>query len=334
MAPKAKRGAAASKAAAAAGPKKKTKAEAKKPAAKAAAKKGAKSATDKSDDVPPASGEEVAELVASLNEGAWREALKGEFEKPYFKEIARFVAEERKNHPVHPPAERVFEALNVTPLEEVRAVILGQDPYHEPGQAHGLCFSVLPGIKTPPSLVNMYKELQEDIPGFTAPSHGYLLDWAKQGVLMLNATLTVRQGSSNANSHAKCGWQQFTDEIIKVLNDRSEGVVFLLWGNFAQKKGKIVDRERHTVLESGHPSPLSVKKWRGCKTFSKCNAALRARGKPEIDWKFGPLEKAGGGDAGPAAATKPAEAADAKPKPDLKAMLGIKVNGKAIDTKP
>lgn len=325
MAPKAKRGAA-SKTAAAASPKKKTKPASAKAAAaspkKAAAKAGAKKAS-KDDLAGPVDPAEVAELTASLKKGAWRDALKPEFEKPYFGEIARFVAEERRNHPVHPPAERVFEALNVTPLDQVRVVILGQDPYHEPGQAHGLCFSVLPGVKTPPSLVNMYKELAVDIPGFETPAHGYLLDWAKQGVLMLNATLTVRQGSSNANSHSKCGWQKFTDEIIKVLNERAEGVVFLLWGGFAQKKGKLVDREKHVVLESAHPSPLSVTKWRGCKTFSKCNEALKKRGHAEIDWKLAPVGKPG------AAAT--ATASNGKPpaaKADLRTMLGIKVNGK------
>lgn len=228
----------------------------------------------------------VATLASGLKEKGWMKVLKDEFAKPYFVSIAEFVAAERAAHEIHPAPEKVFEAFNVTPLSKLKVVILGQDPYHEPGQAHGLCFSVQPGVKPPPSLVNMYKELECDIPGFKAPAHGHLLDWAKQGVLLLNATLTVRSGHKEANSHAKCGWQKFTDEVIRVLNRDAEKVVFLLWGGFAQKKGKIIDRSRHKVLEAAHPSPLSVTKWRGCKVFSKCNAALRAFGKTEIDWKL------------------------------------------------
>lgn len=247
----------------------------------------------------------VRELTASLVDKTWRDALEPEFSKPYFAEIAQFVAQERKGHLVHPAPDKVFAALNVTPLANVKVVIIGQDPYHEPGQAHGLCFSVLPGVKTPPSLVNMYKELEGDVAGFKAPDHGYLMDWAKQGVLMLNATLTVRGGHTEANSHSKCGWQKFTDEVIRVLNARKEGVVFLLWGGFAQKKGKIIDSSKHIVIESAHPSPLSVTKWRGCKTFSKCNAALKSKGKGEINWLLGP-------------------ASAGKAKADVRSMLGAK----------
>lgn len=244
----------------------------------------AKKAVNGTNGQAPPAGVAVKALAEALKEPGWSAALEAEFEKPYFADIAQFVADERSHHPVHPAADKVFEALNVTPLDKVKVVILGQDPYHEPGQAHGLCFSVLPGVRPPPSLKNMYKELEADIPGFKAPCHGHLLAWARQGVLMLNATLTVRGGHTEANSHSKCGWQRFTDEVIKVLNVRAAGAVFLLWGGFAQKKGKIIDKSRHTVIESAHPSPLSAKKWHGCKTFSKCNAALSALGHREIDW--------------------------------------------------
>jgi uracil-DNA glycosylase len=230
----------------------------------------------------------VATLTQSLRDAAWKEALKDEFAKPYFASIAEFVASERSKGTVHPPAENVFEAFNVASLDDVKVVILGQDPYHEPGQAHGLCFSVPHGIKPPPSLKNMYKELVTDISGFKAPEHGNLMQWAKQGVLLLNATLTVREGHTEANSHSKCGWQQFTDAVIRVLNEHTENVVFLLWGGFAQKKGQIIDKSRHRVLESAHPSPLSFKKWQGCKAFSKCNEALRELGYTEVDWTLAP----------------------------------------------
>lgn len=228
----------------------------------------------------------TAALVDALRDKEWKAALAHEFEKPYFKEIALFVQAERAKHTVHPPADQVFSALNIMPLSDVKVVILGQDPYHEPGQAHGMCFSVLPGVAPPPSLKNMYKELVADIPGFEAPTHGYLLPWAQQGVLLLNATLTVREGHKEANSHSKCGWQKFTDEIIRLVNARAKGAVFLLWGGFAQKKGKIVDTSRHRVIECAHPSPLSVTKWRGCKTFSRCNAELKKLGHSEVDWKL------------------------------------------------
>jgi len=228
--------------------------------------------------------ESTATLVAALRDPEWKEALSDEFKKPYFAEIAKFVANERAQHAVYPPEDLVFEAFNLAPLSGLRVVLLGQDPYHEPGQAHGLCFSVPQEVTPPPSLKNIYKELATDIAGFEAPSHGHLASWAKQGVLLLNATLTVRGGHTEANSHSKCGWQCFTDEVIRVINSRLEGVVFLLWGGFAQKKGKIIDTARHTVIQSAHPSPLSAKKWWGSKPFSKCNEALKSAGKGEINW--------------------------------------------------
>lgn len=228
-------------------------------------------------------------LTSSLKDPEWKAALATEFDKPYFAEIAAFVAKERAEGVVHPPADKVFAAFNTTPLSKVKVVILGQDPYHEPGQAHGMCFSVMPGVKPPPSLKNMYKELESDIPGFKTPEHGYLMQWAKQGVLLLNASLTVREGHTQANSHSKCGWQKFTDEVIRILNTQNSGIVFLLWGGFAQKKGKVINTARHRVIESAHPSPLSVKKWRGCKTFSKCNAELKSLGQEMINWSLDEL---------------------------------------------
>mmetsp|Transcript_27916 Transcript_27916/g.73684 ORF Transcript_27916/g.73684 Transcript_27916/m.73684 type:complete len:278 (-) Transcript_27916:135-968(-) len=228
----------------------------------------------------------VEALVSTLTDPAWKEALTDEFVKPYFVKIAKFVASERAIHNVYPPGELVFQAFNVTPLDQVRVVLLGQDPYHEPGQAHGLCFSVPPGIRPPPSLKNMYKELETDIPGFQSPDHGHLVSWAKQGILLLNSTLTVRGGHTEANSHARCGWQTFTNAVIEILNKRARKIVFLLWGGFAQKKGKIVDSQRHHVIPSAHPSPLSARKWWGCKTFSKCNAALKELDGTSVDWRI------------------------------------------------
>mmetsp|Transcript_126930 Transcript_126930/g.353474 ORF Transcript_126930/g.353474 Transcript_126930/m.353474 type:complete len:341 (+) Transcript_126930:2-1024(+) len=228
----------------------------------------------------------VPALLEALRDQGWREALASEFAKPYFSQLARFVAEERAAGMVYPPADKVFEAFNLTPPESLKAVIIGQDPYHGPGQAHGLCFSVPRGIPVPRSLRNVYAELEADIPGFRAPGHGHLTCWAQQGILMLNATLTVRR--SEANSHAKCGWQMFTDAVIRTISEREEGVVFLLWGRFAQQKGALVDRSKHHVLEAVHPSPISASRgWFGCRVFSGCNAALRAMGRPEVDWRLG-----------------------------------------------
>jgi len=229
--------------------------------------------------------ETTGTVVDHLTEPGWRKALEPEFKKPYFKALIDNLQDAKfKQKEVFPPEEDVFTALNLTPLKDVKVVIIGQDPYHDNNQAHGLSFSVRKGIAIPPSLRNIYKELVTDVPGFVAPKHGELTEWAQRGVLLLNATLTVQ--AHTANSHAKWGWQTFTDEVIKVINNQREGVVFLLWGNFAQKKGKIINRSKHDVIENGHPSPLSVKSWTGCKCFSKANNALKQRGKDEINWSI------------------------------------------------
>lgn len=215
---------------------------------------------------------------------SWQDVIDAERQKPYFQQVEQHVAAERAaGKVVYPPQEDVFNALEATPLSEVKVVILGQDPYHGPDQAHGLSFSVRPGVKVPPSLANMYKELVTDIDGFTPPSHGYLQSWAEQGVLLLNTVLTVEQG--NAHSHAKIGWETFTDRLIEVIDQHCDGVVFLLWGAHAQKKGKKIDTERHHVLRSAHPSPLSAYRgFFGCKHFSQTNQLLNQMNKPTIDW--------------------------------------------------
>ncbi|MCQ1058905.1 uracil-DNA glycosylase [Photobacterium sp. ZSDE20] len=215
---------------------------------------------------------------------SWQDVIEAERDKLYFQQVEQYVALERaagKN--IYPPQEDVFSALIATPLSEVKVVILGQDPYHGPGQAHGLSFSVRPGVKIPPSLANMYKELITDIDGFVPPNHGYLQSWAEQGVLLLNTVLTVEQG--NAHSHAKIGWEVFTDRLIEVIDQHCEGVIFLLWGAHAQKKGKKINTERHHVLRSAHPSPLSAYRgFFGCKHFSQTNQLLRQMNKPAINW--------------------------------------------------
>lgn len=215
---------------------------------------------------PETPSKPAAALLQDLTEPGWSAALHKETGKPYFVELASKVALEREKKTVFPPAAQTFNALNLTPLDQVRVVILGQDPYHGPGQAHGLAFSVPHGIQVPPSLKNIYTELAEDVPGFKRPSHGNLESWARRGVLLLNASLTVRR--SEANSHEKYGWQTFTDAVIRVLNARETPMVFILWGGFAQKKGKIINRERHRVIEAAHPSPLSVTKVRACRAVS------------------------------------------------------------------
>ncbi|MFW5447479.1 MAG: uracil-DNA glycosylase, partial [Methylophagaceae bacterium] len=185
---------------------------------------------------------------------------------------------------IYPHSSNWFHALEATPLDEVKVVILGQDPYHQPNQAHGLCFSVLPGVKAPPSLVNMYKELQSDL-GIDPVNHGYLESWAKQGVLLLNAVLTVED--SNANAHQGKGWEQFTDKIIATVNERCENVVFMLWGSYAQKKGAMIDGTRHLVLKAPHPSPLSAYRgFFGCQHFSKANTYLQQHGRQTINWQL------------------------------------------------
>ncbi len=215
---------------------------------------------------------------------SWLAALGGEFEKPYWTKLQAFVAEERKQAAVFPPEADVYSAFQLTPLEETRVFLLGQDPYHNTGQAHGLCFSVRPGVETPPSLANMYRELRDDL-GCPLPNNGYLVPWAKQGILMLNAVLTVR--AHTANSHKAKGWETFTDSAIKAVNAQPNPVVFVLWGGYAQKKLPLIDTTRHTVIQSVHPSPLSARAgFFGSRPFSKINAALKAHGTAEIDWQI------------------------------------------------
>jgi uracil-DNA glycosylase len=215
---------------------------------------------------------------------SWQAAVGDELKKPYFQELKEFVDEERKHHKVFPPENEVFSALELTPYENVNVLLLGQDPYHDDGQAHGLCFSVKPGVPAPPSLVNIFKELESDV-GCTVPNNGYLVPWAEQGILMLNAVLTVRAHSPN--SHKNKGWEKFTDAVIKKVNDKQDPVVFVLWGGYAQKKLKLIDTDRHTVIQSAHPSPLSANSgFFGSRCFSAINDALRGNGKPEIDWQI------------------------------------------------
>ena len=212
----------------------------------------------------------------------WNPVLRGEFDKPYWKELTAFVAGERTRGHVYPPHEDVFAALHLTPYADVRCLILGQDPYHGHGQAHGLCFSVRPGVPPPPSLVNILKELHDDL-GCPIPDHGCLDEWARRGVLLLNAVLTVR--ARQAASHAGKGWETFTDEVIRAVNAKDERVVFILWGGYARKKRGLIDTSRHTVIESAHPSPLSAHNgFLGSRPFSKANAALEEAGREPIDW--------------------------------------------------
>ena len=216
----------------------------------------------------------------------WQEALGPQKEAEYFTRLlARVESEREAGKVIYPPQQDVFNALRYTPLESVKVVILGQDPYHGAGQAHGLCFSVLPGVKTPPSLVNIYKELATDIDGFVIPEHGTLTSWAEQGVLLLNTVLTVEQGK--AHSHAKWGWETFTDAVIDAVNRHQQGVVFLLWGSHAQKKGKHIDTSKHHVLSAPHPSPLSAHRgFLGCKHFSQTNQLLSSQNKSPINWQL------------------------------------------------
>lgn len=215
----------------------------------------------------------------------WDDVLTSERAKPYFQSLTQKVEASRAaGNNVYPPQSDVFNALSTTPLCNVKVVILGQDPYHGPGQAHGLCFSVLPDVKTPPSLVNIYKELASDIDGFAIPEHGTLTKWAEQGVLLLNTVLTVEQGK--AHSHAKWGWELFTDAVINTVNQNCSNVVFLLWGAHAQKKGASLDTSKHLVLRAPHPSPLSAHRgFFGCKHFSETNKYLAKNGKATIDWQ-------------------------------------------------
>jgi uracil-DNA glycosylase len=213
----------------------------------------------------------------------WNPILRREFQKPYWQNLQTFVASQRAEHQVFPPHDEVFAALHLTPYSAVKVLILGQDPYHGPGQAHGLCFSVKPPVPPPPSLVNIFKELRDDV-GVAPPGHGSLEAWARQGVLLLNAVLTVRAHS--AASHAGKGWETFTDEVIRAVNEKTDTVVFVLWGGYARKKKALIDTSRHVVIESAHPSPLSAHNgFIGSKPFSKINAALVAAGRDPIDWQ-------------------------------------------------
>ena len=223
------------------------------------------------------------ELAAQLS---WREALANERQQPYFQEILKFVENERSSgKSVFPPNSEVFAALQFTPLEAVKVVIIGQDPYHGPGQAHGLAFSVKPGVPLPPSLRNIYKELNSDL-GISMPAHGCLTGWAKEGVLLLNTSLTVEQG--RPGSHSKIGWERFTDRIIEILNERTKSNVFMLWGAHAQRKGAIIDRKKHLVLAAAHPSPLSAHNgFMGCRHFSAANSYLQQQGKRPVSWDLG-----------------------------------------------
>jgi len=217
---------------------------------------------------------------------SWKEVLSDEFQQPYFATIKQFLVQEKKaGNTVYPPGNLIFNAFNATPFEEVKVVILGQDPYHGPGQAMGLSFSVQHNVGVPPSLINIYKELETDL-DFKVPGHGDLTAWANQGVFLLNASLTVR--AREANSHQKIGWQKFTDAVIRNLSSKREGIVFLLWGGFAKKKASLIDKERHHVLTSGHPSPLSANRgyWFGNKHFSKTNELLKSQGKQPVNWQF------------------------------------------------
>lgn len=214
----------------------------------------------------------------------WREAIGTEKEKPYFQELLTRVKQARQQHIIYPPEGSVFNAFRYTEFADVKVVILGQDPYHGPHQAHGLAFSVQEGVEIPPSLKNIYKELSMDIEGFQIPMTGYLKPWADQGVLLLNTVLTVQAGM--AHSHAKWGWETFTDAVIQALNTQREGLVFLLWGSHAHKKGEFIDTSRHLVLKSVHPSPLSASRgFFGNHHFSKTNAYLQARGLAPINWQ-------------------------------------------------
>ncbi|WP_210464571.1 uracil-DNA glycosylase [Rufibacter roseolus] len=215
-------------------------------------------------------------------ESSWQQVLHDEFEKPYFQNLIEFVKSEYSTTEVYPPGKQIFHAFDECPFDQVRVVILGQDPYHGPRQANGLAFSVAEGIRTPPSLLNIFKEIEADL-GKPIPRSGNLERWAEQGVLLLNATLTVR--AHQAGSHQKKGWEEFTDAVIKKVSDLKENVVFLLWGAYAQKKGLIIDEKKHLVLKAAHPSPFAADKgFFGTSHFSKANAYLREHGLPEIDW--------------------------------------------------
>ena len=222
--------------------------------------------------------------VSPQIEESWREILTEEFEANYFHELRDFLVEERKHHTVYPPGQLIFSAFNNTPFNRIKVVLLGQDPYHGPGQAHGLCFSVPEGIPKPPSLQNILKEIEDDL-GIPVPVNGNLQKWARQGVLLLNATLTVR--ANQPGSHQRHGWERFTDSVIRNLSERRSNLIFLLWGAYAQAKESLIDTERHYILKAAHPSPLSASKgFFGSRHFSKTNEILKELGLQEIDWSL------------------------------------------------
>lgn len=220
---------------------------------------------------------------------SWLPVLGDEVSKPYFKELTEFVEQEREEHQVYPPRDEVFAALEATPFDQVKVLLLGQDPYHGAGQGHGLCFSVRPGVKTPPSLRNMFKEMRDEL-GHPVPDNGYLMPWAKQGVLLLNAVLTVRE--AEPNSHKGKGWEKFTDAVIKAVASRPDPAVFVLWGNYAKKKLRLIDTERHSVVQGAHPSPLSARLFFGSRPFTQIDEAVAAQGHTPIDWRLPDLKDA------------------------------------------
>jgi len=221
--------------------------------------------------------------------------LAPEFRQDYMVQLRHFLLErKRAGARIYPPGDRIFNALNSTPFDRVRVIVLGQDPYHGPGQAHGLCFSVRLGVPTPPSLINIFQEIESDL-GIAPPDHGCLQSWADQGVLLLNAVLTVERG--RAGSHQGKGWERFTDQVVRLLNAERDGLVFMLWGSYALKKGAVIDRRRHCVLTAPHPSPLSAHRgFFGCRHFSKANRYLEEQGLPPIDWSLPPAAELGPGD--------------------------------------
>ncbi len=226
---------------------------------------------------------ETQRIEPKINE-SWKNVLIEEFNLPYFHNLRSFLIEEKKQYTVFPPGNQIFSAFDMTSFDAVKVVILGQDPYHGTGQAHGLCFSVPPGTNPPPSLVNIFKEIQNDL-GLPMPRHGNLESWARQGVLLLNATLTVR--ANQPGSHQNKGWEMFTDQVIRTLSKEKTGLVFLLWGKFAQAKENLIDSNKHFFLKAAHPSPYSATAgFFGCRHFSKTNEILRSQGKEEINWKL------------------------------------------------
>ena len=238
---------------------------------------------DPSSTAPNAPGGDGAREIRL--EDSWKRRLTPEFHQPYMNGLRAFLlARKRDGATIYPPGPQMFNALNSTPFDDVRVVILGQDPYHGPGQAHGLCFSVRPGVKPPPSLVNIFKEIESDL-GVAPPGHGCLQAWAERGVLLLNAVLTVERGQAGA--HQGKGWEQFTDQVVRLLNAERDGLVFLLWGGYALRKGSVIDRQRHCVLTAPHPSPLSAHRgFFGCRHFSRANEYLESRGLAPMDWSL------------------------------------------------